>query len=162
MNNRGITSPHQSFYFRCPPLTGRLEDRMLSLIVCRHFKRLWMSLTGILHVFISFFTHSIHVFFGLPRPRVPPCTSKFIISFSTPSSLCTCPYHRKRWHLNRSVIEGIWSCLRSESDETLSSHLTPQIQRIMDLSLLWRRATSAAFGAQHSEACSIALRTYVS
>src|SRR5437867_4021938 len=80
------------------------------------------------HSFISSFTHSIHVFLGLPF-LTPPTTTKFLhLEIQSPASLrSTCPNHLSLPCLTTLSTPTIPSLLLSSSLDLLSFRVTPDI-----------------------------------
>ena len=138
------------------PRKWGLQLRMPFFILDRQLKRSDAS-GGILQSLISFLTVWSHVFLGRPGGLVPRA-SMYNASWMQPVSRSTCPYQRRRLQLRTLVIDGICNCSSNDSELLLSSHFTLQIQRIIERSVLWRRAWSTDVRAQHSEACNMTLR----
>src|SRR3989442_2331601 len=77
---------------------------------------------------MSLFTHSIHVFLGLPFPA-PPTTTNFLQleTQSSASLLSTCPNHLSRPRLTTSSTPSIPSSSLSSSLGLQSFRVTPDI-----------------------------------
>src|SRR2546425_3447637 len=103
------------------------------------------------HSFMSSFTHSIHVFLGLPF-LTPPTTSKFL-HLETQSSAplrFTCPNHLSLPCLTTLSTPTIPSPRLSSSLDLLSFRVTPDIHLIMLFSVLTSLCISSTFNGQVS------------
>src|SRR2546425_5390089 len=101
------------------------------------------------HSFMSSFTHSIHVFLGLPF-LTPPTTSKFLhLETQSPASLrSTCPHHLSLPRLTTLSTPTISSLLLRSSFDLLSFRVTPDIHLTMLFSVLLRLCISSFFIGQ--------------
>src|SRR3989441_9359796 len=101
------------------------------------------------HSFMSFATHSIHVFLGLPF-LTPPTTSKFLhLETQSPaSSRSTCPNHLSLPRLTTLSTPTIPSPHLSSSLDLLSSRVTPDIHLTLLFSVLTCLCISFTFIGQ--------------
>src|SRR2546425_1139905 len=104
-----------------------------------------------LQSFMSSFTHSIHVFLGLPF-LTPPTTSKFLhLKPQSPASLrSTYPNHLSLPRLTTLSTPTIPSPLLSSSLDLLSFRDTPDIHLTMLFSILSSLCVSSTFIGQVS------------
>src|SRR3989442_13659212 len=100
---------------------------------------------------MSSFTHSIHVFLGLPF-LTPPTTTKFLhLETQSPASLrSTCPNHLSLPRLTTLSTPTIPSLLLSSSLNLLSFRVTPDIQLTILFSVLTSLCISSTFIGQVS------------
>ena len=111
-----------------------------------------------LYIFMSVLTHSDQVFLGLPLLLALGIVI-LVMEFMHEEERATCQYHLKRLVRRAAVTSCTPNIAQSVSADTLSSSLTPHIQRTIDL-LFWRsRCKSGAVGAQVSLPCNRAERT---
>src|SRR5437867_5648256 len=103
------------------------------------------------HSFMSSFTHSIHVFLGLPF-LTPPTTSKFLHleTQSSDSLRSTCPNHLSLPRLTNLSTPTIPSPHLSSSLDLLSFRVTPDIHLTMLFSVLTSLCISSTFIGQVS------------
>src|SRR5437899_12636099 len=100
---------------------------------------------------MSSFTHSIHVFLGLPF-LTPPTSSKFLhLETQSPASLrSTCPNHLSLPRLTTLSTPSIPSPCLSSSLGILSFRVTPDIHLTMLFSVLTSLCISSTFIGQVS------------
>ena len=109
------------------------------------------------------FTHSDHVFLGLPCFSVQCRIRKFEIDFIRDVASCTWPYHLRRRQQRTPVISSVPSFCSSEAEGVSSRPLMPQNQWIMARSLQRNHCSSLGlFGPQISLPWSLAERTQAS
>ena len=113
------------------------------------------------HLSTSVFTHSDHVFQGLPSFLVPT-SGKCVTELINVVARCTRPYHLRRRQRRTDVMSSMLSFCSSEAEGISSLSLMPQIQRIMARSLWRSRRNSWSFGPYVSLPWSIAERTQAS
>src|SRR5437867_4268423 len=100
---------------------------------------------------MSFFTHSIHVFLGLPFLTLPTTTKFLRLETQSPASLrSTCPTHLSLPRLTTLSTPTIPSLLLSSSLDLLSFRVTPDIHLTMLLSVLTSICISSTFIGQVS------------
>ena len=87
---------------------------------------------------MSTLTQSDHVFLGLPR-TLEHRTSVMVTDLIQDEDRTTCPYHLRCLELRSAV-----SLAHNKPMEISSWGLMPQIHRINDLSIWWRRCKSGA------------------
>ena len=102
--------------------------------------------------------HLIQVFF-CPPGRLRWSTCSPLTWFIQPDDLWTCPYQRRRYSRRTTARSRIPSLARYAFEDSLSTSLMPQIQRIIARSFRMRRPLVSAVGAQVSLPCSMAPRT---
>ena len=107
---------------------------------------------------MSALTHSDQVFLGLPLFLALGILI-LVMEFIHEEERTTCPNHLKRLVRRAAVTSCTPNIAQSVSADTLSSSLTPQIQRTIDLSFPRSRCKSGAVGAQVSLPCKRAERT---
>src|SRR5437899_559300 len=110
---------------------------------------------------MSSFTHSIHVFLGLPF-LTPPTTSKFLhLETQSPDSLpSTCPNHLSLPRLTTLSTPAIPIPRLSSSLDLLSCRITPDIHLTMLFSVLTSLCISSTFIGQVSLAYTSTLCTH--
>ena len=113
------------------------------------------------HSRMSLLTQSLQAMGGLPRPLLSFEMTSCVTEWIPPVARATCPCHLSLRDLRTEVISSSPSLERSSPEGILSISLTPQIQRIMALSVRCRRRVSATLGAQVSLPWSMAERTQV-
>ena len=91
----------------------------------------------------SVFTHSEHIFRGLPFFSVPGIW-KFVIDLIQDMARCTWPYHRRQQRTD--VMSLVSSFCISEVEGASSLSLMPQIQQIMAWWLQQSCRSSGGFG----------------
>ena len=109
------------------------------------------------HPLTSVFTHSDHVFRGIPFFLVPGIR-KFVIDLIQNMARCTWPFHLSRRQRGADVISLMPSFCSSEPEGISSLSLMPQIQQIM----AQRRCSLGLFGPHVLLPWSIAEQTQVS
>ena len=132
-----------------------------AMAVLRALRQVVLSVASVLvifHDFRSSLMTSLQDFFGCPQLRLP-FTSWCITLLIQPSLRSTWPCQRRRLYLSVDSRLLMFSFWRRESELILSSRRTLQIHRIIALSFLCILKKTCLVGAQHSLACSIALRT---
>ena len=121
------------------------------------------STLSILQSVMSCLTHSLQVFRGLPT-LLWPSSSSTSMSMTELMHSCertACPYHLSRRERSTFSMPTSPNLVSRSSVLVSSRGPTPQIQRIIDLSLRRRCCRSAEFGPQVSLPCNIAVRTQV-
>ena len=97
------------------------------------------------HSLTSVFTHSDHVFLGLPCFLVPGI-GKFVIELIQDVASCTWPYHLSR-RLRRTDVKSSMPSFFSNAAQGVSSQsMMPQIQQILAQSLWRSHCISGLFG----------------
>ena len=109
---------------------------------------------------ISVFTHSDHVFLGLPFP-LGPGSGRSVTDLMRDMARCTCPYHLSRPLQRTAVISLMPSFWSSETEDVSTRSLVPQIQRIMARPLRQSCFRSKMFQPHVSLPWSIAEQTQV-
>ena len=128
---------------------------------CPCISVLWVNASHITLIDIIF-THSDHVFLGLPCFLVQ-WIGKFVIDFIRDVARCTWPYHLHRRQQRIDVISLMPSFYSSEAEGVSSRSLMPQNQRIMARPLQRNHCSSSGlFGPQISLPWSLAERTQAS
>ena len=101
------------------------------------------------HILTSVFTHSDHVFLGLPRPLVSGIGRSVTDSMQDVAH-CTCPFHLS-CRLWRTAIIFLMPCFCSSEAEGVSSR-SLGIQEITARSLRWRPCMSVVSMAERMQA----------
>ena len=92
------------------------------------------------HLSIAVFTHSEHVFWGLPLFLVP---GKFGIDLTQDVTRCTWPYHLSRRQRRTDMMPSLSNFCSCEAEGVSSLSLMPQIQQIMAPRSLRRNCRSS-------------------
>ena len=110
------------------------------------------------HLQTSVFTHSDHVFRGLPLFLVQGIW-KFVIDLIQDVACCTWPYHLSGRQRRTDVMSSMSSFCNNEAEGASSLSLMPQIQRIITRSLPQSSRSLCSFGLHVSLPWTIAKRT---